>query len=335
MCVCIMESETQTPMDVANGSGSAETNDATQNDAAPRVDGDEDEARVEEEDERLEEDIPPIVRPSIAYDFKELPRKLASSSKEFVAANAKLPIKNNFLKGVKWAPDGSCLATNSEDHTLRIFNLPQQLCSYPMNFDEIPDLNPDLKMKESEIIYDFAWFPTMTSLDPRTCFIASTSRDAPVHLWDAYSGKLVASYRSYNYADEPIAAYSIAFNPDATRLYCGFEKCIRVFDPAIPGRQYDERITYGMQYLNTAAYSSSQYLLNLFIAYLICCLFLISSKTRSNRNHFVPGCKPCDTKNVCGWFIFKNYWFIRRGDGRTRNPCSRSQRRGHSYKIFT
>lgn len=195
----------------------------------------------------LEEmEMPTQPKPQINYDFTEIPRKLAESTKEYACSDSKSTFKNNFLKGVKWAPDGSCLATNSDDHTLRIINLPSQLCSYPMNFDDISELKADLKMKESEIIYDFAWYPTMNSLNPNTCFIATTSKDTPVHLWDAYTGKLVASYRSYNFADEPIAAYSIAFNPDATRLYCGFQKCIRVFDPAVPGREYDERITYGM-----------------------------------------------------------------------------------------
>ncbi|XP_010277942.1 PREDICTED: uncharacterized protein LOC104612275 isoform X4 [Nelumbo nucifera] len=34
---------------------------------------------------------------------------------------------NNFLKGVKWSPDGSCFLTSSEDNTLRVFNLPDNV----------------------------------------------------------------------------------------------------------------------------------------------------------------------------------------------------------------
>lgn len=33
----------------------------------------------------------------------------------------------NFLKGCQWAPDGSCLLTNSDDNTLRLFNTPQHV----------------------------------------------------------------------------------------------------------------------------------------------------------------------------------------------------------------
>lgn len=32
-------------------------------------------------------------------------------------------IKNNFLKGVKWSPDGSSFLTSSDDNTLRLFSL--------------------------------------------------------------------------------------------------------------------------------------------------------------------------------------------------------------------
>lgn len=30
---------------------------------------------------------------------------------------------DNFLKGVKWSPDGSCFLTSSDDNTLRLFYL--------------------------------------------------------------------------------------------------------------------------------------------------------------------------------------------------------------------
>ncbi len=31
--------------------------------------------------------------------------------------------RNNFLKGVKWAPDGTCLLANSEDNILRVYDM--------------------------------------------------------------------------------------------------------------------------------------------------------------------------------------------------------------------
>lgn len=84
---------------------------------------------------------------------------------------------------------------------------------------------PVLKISEGEDIYDFAWFPFMRSegnyvaaevltfLDPSTCAFLSTSRDHPIHLWDAYTGRSRTSYVAYDDADEPSAAYSLCFNP--------------------------------------------------------------------------------------------------------------------------
>ena len=76
-----------------------------------------------------------------------------------------------------------------------------------------------------------------------TCVFASTSREQPLHLWDAYSGQCRASYVSYNHLDEVTAPHSLAFNPSGARLYCGFDRCVRVFDVSRPGRQCDVRPT--------------------------------------------------------------------------------------------
>ena len=53
----------------------------------------------------------------------EQPRCVASALEPFRAP------ANNTLHGVKWAPDGSCLLTASEDRQLRVFELPEELLS--------------------------------------------------------------------------------------------------------------------------------------------------------------------------------------------------------------
>lgn len=40
--------------------------------------------------------------------------------------------------------------------------------------------------------------------------------------------------------DELISAYCIAFDSNCSKLYCGFNKCIKVFDISRPGRNYTE-----------------------------------------------------------------------------------------------
>ncbi|XP_054161112.1 telomerase Cajal body protein 1-like [Oppia nitens] len=172
------------------------------------------------------------------YDWTKSPKLINKCFNQFNDSN-------NCLKGCKWSPDGSCLMTNSDDHCLRLFNLPQNLCQNPIILDEdVEEMSPVLKIKESEIIYDFCWYPLMNSCHPSTCLLMTTSRDNPIHLWDAYTGQLVCTYRAYNYADEVIAANCVAFSADGTKIYSGFEKWIRVFDTSSPGRVCDSKQTY-------------------------------------------------------------------------------------------
>lgn len=146
-------------------------------------------------------------------------------------------------RGCKWSPDGSCLLTNSDDCCLRIFNLPTVLCQQQIDWSEVEEMVPVVKCSESGLIYDYAWFPGMNSNDPATCCFASTSTRNPIHLWDAYTGELRCSYRPYNHLDEPVAAHSIGFDNFGEKLYCGFDKMVRVFNVNRPGRCFEERPT--------------------------------------------------------------------------------------------
>lgn len=83
----------------------------------------------------------------------------------------------------------------------------------------------------------------------------------PIHLWDALTGQLRATYRGYDAVDEVTAAYSVAFSHDCTRILGGYHKCIRIFDLSRPGRSYTEVVTHskaspGLQ----GASSAGQYL---------------------------------------------------------------------------
>lgn len=167
----------------------------------------------------------------------------------------------NYLKGCKWAPDGSCILSNSADNVLRVYNLPPEL--YSSSWDQLSEMTPVLRMTEGDTIYDYCWFPKMSSLDPDTCFIASSSRDNPVHIWDAFYGNLRATFRPYNHLDELTAAYSLCFSPDGSQLYCGFDKTVRVFYTERPGRYCEQRPTVVKKQgqsgiISCMAFSSSQ-----------------------------------------------------------------------------
>uniref|UniRef100_A0A8C3NME6 Telomerase Cajal body protein 1 n=1 Tax=Geospiza parvula TaxID=87175 RepID=A0A8C3NME6_GEOPR len=66
--------------------------------------------------------------------------------------------------------------------------------------------------------------------------VATSSRDSPVHLWDAFDGSLRGSFRAHNHLDEPVAPHSLAFTPDGSRLLGGFDGAVREFPTERPGR---------------------------------------------------------------------------------------------------
>ncbi|CEG36745.1 Guanine nucleotide-binding protein [Plasmopara halstedii] len=156
------------------------------------------------------------------------PQLQFTASKEFSFTSPSC--SNNFTKGVKVSPDGLCLLTNSDDHVLRLFEVCNEFDSTSL-----------LQCKEGNAIYDFEWYPFMSSADPNSCIFVSTSRDQPVHLWDAYTGELRASYRAFDHMDELTSAHSLAFNTTGTKLFAGFDRMIRYFDLSQPSRDFQAR----------------------------------------------------------------------------------------------
>jgi len=143
---------------------------------------------------------------------------------------------------MKRSPDGTCLLSNSEDNTVKLFELP--ITEFSPLHSEPPEtpktcefLNPALTIMEGESIYDYCWFPKMNSIEPSTCAFLTTSAYHPVHLWDAFQGKLIGSYRSYNDMDELDYAFSVTFNGKGDRIYCGYNDMIRIFDISVPSER--------------------------------------------------------------------------------------------------
>ncbi|XP_065829238.1 telomerase Cajal body protein 1-like [Oscarella lobularis] len=181
--------------------------------------------------------------PATIWNWNDKPRMVVQQADEFK--------NDNFLKGCKWSPDGLCLMTCSNDSRIRLFNLPYQLHpSYTKEDSKnetTASLDCVLQMREPEGIYDYNWYPSMNSSCPETCCLICTSKDQPIHLWDAYNGSLRASYCAFNHLDEVISAYSLGFTPDANRVYAGYRGEIRIFDVARPGRASKHQNTKGVQ----------------------------------------------------------------------------------------
>ncbi|KAI3996061.1 hypothetical protein MKX01_037571 [Papaver californicum] len=171
--------------------------------------------------------------------FDVLPYKTYQFHKQFTKSSN----PNNFLKGIKWSPDGSCFLTSSDDNTLRKFDLPDNVDSTQQDAADEDSYLANLVLNEGESVYDYCWYPYMSASEPTTCVFATTTRDHPIHLWDATSGQLRCTYRAYDAMDEITAAFSVAFNNSGTKVYGGYNKSIRVFDLHRPGRDFDQYST--------------------------------------------------------------------------------------------
>lgn len=59
---------------------------------------------------------------------------------------------------------------------------------------------------------------------------------------------MICFYRiqnKFSAQDEIAPARSVSFDADGARIFCGFEKTIRVFNVDTPGRNFEERKTFG------------------------------------------------------------------------------------------
>lgn len=87
----------------------------------------------------------------------------------------------------------------------------------------------------------YAWYPLMTSSSPLTSlYVTCRGHSTPIHLIDAYTSNIRASYRPYNGVDEMEGPTVVQFSPDGSKVYgTGFrsDRTIAVFDVALPGRE--------------------------------------------------------------------------------------------------
>ncbi|XP_014204964.1 telomerase Cajal body protein 1 isoform X2 [Copidosoma floridanum] len=162
------------------------------------------------------------------------PKLICKASNEFKPSD----ICESFAKGCHWSPDGTCILVPTEDFKVKIFDVPRDLYGgvLPEDFQML-NLESSLKIKEGGTVYDTCWFPYMSSWDSSTCCFLSTSQGSPVHLWDALTGQLRATYRAYNLVDEVEAAISVYFANFGGQIWSGFKNALRVFDTNQPGRQ--------------------------------------------------------------------------------------------------
>lgn len=180
-------------------------------------------------------EIQPEIIPQFELDFEKEPKLLSITS-----------TGRHFSKGCKWSPDGLCILVGSDDHTLKIYDLPNFDDQAEDKCNEQPqnDLKEAVTVREGENIYDYQWYPLMQSSNPATCVLATTSQYQPIHLHDAFDGHIRATYRCFDHLDEMVAAKSLCFSPNGDKLVAGLKNEIRVFDVAVPGRDCETVKTF-------------------------------------------------------------------------------------------
>lgn len=158
-------------------------------------------------------------------------------------AKAKFPNSTNqhYTKGVLFSPDGTCILTTVNANGMICYELPQDLYGKEeISVDrDINLLKPVIQVKTVGNIYDFTWYPHMSSYDPATCFWISSAQNEPIKMFDAFNGSFKCSFRAYDHVDELEPALSVCFSPDGSCIYGGYKKSIKIFTTIIPGRDYD------------------------------------------------------------------------------------------------
>ena len=104
-----------------------------------------------------------------------------------LTSRAELSDPHSFFSGCSFSPDSTCLlSADVGSNCLKVYepkaaSLPQVLSS-----------------REGSSIYSYDWYPLMDSMQPATCAYLSSCRDSPLHLWDAFTGKLRCSYIAHD-----------------------------------------------------------------------------------------------------------------------------------------
>ncbi|KAJ2618116.1 hypothetical protein H4S08_000040 [Coemansia sp. RSA 1365] len=145
-----------------------------------------------------------------------------------------------FIRSVKWSPDGTLVATNTDNNTLRLYDLTEVVSQYATQTQGAKTtLSTMLQIVHGETLLDYAWYPYMNQHTPATCCLIESTSDHPLHLRDTNSGGVRASYAAYNAEESLMTATSTAFSADGSCVFGGYANHIARFDVQRPGTPVD------------------------------------------------------------------------------------------------
>jgi len=163
-------------------------------------------------------EIPEVVEQVIWKAMAKDPKLRYASVKEFAEAlqqASKPPIgatlsifrgHADWITALDWSPDGSSVASASNDRTVRVWNAEKATTLY--------------------IYYGHADAVTAAAWSPDGTRIASASNDGTVHVWESATGKRILTYEEHS-----DTVLSVAWSPDGTRIAsAGCDRIIHVWD---------------------------------------------------------------------------------------------------------
>lgn len=148
---------------------------------------------------------------------------------------------NNFVKCVRFSPDGVAVLVNSDDNQLRVVDVPpdalERPCCTGLDDGAEGDVSPALCIPGGECVHDCCWWPCASALDPASFVFLSSPRAHPLQLLDGVTGRLRATYRAHDAVDEVTAAVSCCFSGAGDLVCGGYDRCVRLFSLERPGRE--------------------------------------------------------------------------------------------------
>lgn len=175
-----------------------------------------------------------------------------------VARSVDIDGEGNFTRGCSFSPDGLCVLTSTaSDNELRLYNTPTVMTPpkgdpsanrddgseqsdgpSPPTTTPIEPWRTALSARCGDAVRSYDWYPRMDSSDPSTCAFVAACRDQPIHLIDAYTSQIRATYSPHNGLDEMEPPSVVAFSPDGERIFAsGFksDRTVHVFRTSFPG----------------------------------------------------------------------------------------------------
>ncbi|GAA5975875.1 hypothetical protein JCM10908_005311 [Rhodotorula pacifica] len=164
------------------------------------------------------------------FTFASPPKQILSAP----APNSSKRAVDAFYRDAILCPDGSCVLATADDRSLSLYPLSPGGSDQPVASTS-KHINPAWTHQPSDAVLSSTWYPGASAYDPAMFAFATGVKDHPVHLLDGNDRRVRASYPIIDHTERFVAPHSMAFSPDGTSLYCGFENAVEIFDVSRPG----------------------------------------------------------------------------------------------------